>query len=53
MRRREPKLIYLNHATLPVPNEAAARCSNRLLGDDFLVREIWRIGPRRSVLDSD
>ena len=33
VRRREPKLIYLNHSTLLVLNEAATRRSNRLLGD--------------------
>ena len=31
VRRCEPKLIYLNHSTLLVPNEALTRCSNRLL----------------------
>ena len=29
---RIPKLIYLNHSTLPSLDEAATRCSNRLLG---------------------
>ena len=31
VRRREPKLIYLNHSTPPRLTEAATRCSNRLL----------------------
>ena len=31
VRCRQPKLIYLNHSTLRDPNEAANRCSNRLL----------------------
>ena len=31
VRRREPKLIYFNHSTLLVLNEAATRRSNRLL----------------------
>jgi hypothetical protein len=34
VRRRKPKLIYLNHSTLLVLNEAATRRSNRLLGDN-------------------
>ncbi len=34
MHRRKPKLIYRNHSTLLVPNEAATRCSNRLLEAD-------------------
>jgi hypothetical protein len=33
VRCRKPKLIYFNHSTLLVLNEAATRCSNRLLGD--------------------
>ena len=32
VRRRKPKLIYLDHSTLPSLTEAATRCSNRLLG---------------------
>ena len=41
MRRRKPKLIYFNHSTLLVLNEAATRRSNRLLGlDADLVRQI-------------
>ena len=31
VRLRKPKLIYLNHSTLLVLNEAATRRSNRLL----------------------
>ena len=31
VRCRKPKLIYLNHSTLPDLNEAETRCSNRLL----------------------
>ena len=31
VRRRQPKLIYFNHSTLLVLNEAATRRSNRLL----------------------
>ena len=31
--KRNPKLIYRNHSTLLVLNEAATRRSNRFLGD--------------------
>jgi hypothetical protein len=48
------KLIYPDHRLPPWVNEDDTRDrSHRLLGGDFLIREMGRVGARGRMLDGD
>ena len=54
LRQRPTKLIYPDHRLPPWVNEDDTRDrSNRLLGGDFLIREMGRVGARGRMLDGN
>jgi len=54
LHQRQTKVLYPDHQPPPWLTEDAPRDrSNRLLGGDFLIREMGCIGARGGMLDSD
>jgi hypothetical protein len=54
LRKRPSRLLYPHHRLPPWINEVGTRDrSNPLLGGDFLIREMGRVGTRGRMLDGD